>query len=175
MAILKNVEIFFAKLDPKRPNSKFNSENPSWEIQIRSRDKKVAQSWKELKLNVKADEDDNGLFYKVNLKKKSKKRDGEPQQPVTLVDGQLNPLDPNTIGNGSVANVRVFQYEYEVGGQKKTASMLMAVQVTKLFEYTPKPREDEFEMTDTEVVKLADNQIIDEDDVSFDQDDNIDF
>ena len=36
MAILKNCELWFAKLDPKRPNRKFNPENPTWEIQLRT-------------------------------------------------------------------------------------------------------------------------------------------
>jgi len=174
MAILKNVELFFAKLDPKRPSSTFNKENPTWEVQIRTRDKAVAKSWKELKLNVKPDEDDDGVYYKVNLKKKSKKRDGSDQNPVSLVSGSLEPIDPNKLGNGSVGNVRIFQYEYNVNNKQGIASMLMAIQVTELREYTPKPREDEFEMTETKVVKLDENQEVD-DDMLVGEDDDFNF
>ena len=39
----------------------------------------------------------------------------------------------------------------------------MAVQVTTLKEYTPKPREDDFEMVEMEIVKVADNQVVDQD------------
>jgi len=163
MAILKNVELFFAKLDPNKPNATFDANNPTWELQIRTRDKKQAKEWKELNLNVKPDEDDQGMFYKANLKKKTKKANGDPQNPVSLVGGDLSPIDPNILGNGSIGNVRVYQYEYNVGGRKGIASMLMAVQVTTLKEYTPKPREDDFEMVEMEVVKVADNQVVDQD------------
>ena len=113
-----------------------------------------------MSLNVKSDEDKEGnTFYKVNLKKKSKKRDGTPVDPVKVVDGQLNDIDPNTMGNGSIGNVRIYQYDYDVGGNTGIASMLMAVQVTKLIKYEPKPRDDDFELLDvpTEVVTTADN------------------
>lgn len=173
MAILKNVELWFAKLDPKRPNNRFDSANPTWEVQIRTRSKNQAKEWKDLNINVKPDEDDDGVFYKATLKKKSKKRDGEPQAPVNVVTGSLEELDPNTIGNGSKGNVRLFQYDYEIAGRKGKASMLMAVQVTELNEFRPKPREDDFEMTDMKVNKIADNQEVDED--QFDLDDEIQF
>jgi hypothetical protein len=48
----------------------------------------------------------------------------------------------------------------------------MAVQVTTYKEYEPKPREDDFEMTNMKVVKVADNQQIDTDDMV---DDDLDF
>lgn len=173
MAILKNVELFFAKLDPKRPNDRFDSENPTWEVQIRTKDKAQAKEWKDMDINVRPDENDDGIFYKASLKKKSKKRDGSDNNPVTLVNGALEPIDPNTLGNGSKANVRVYQYEYNVGGKEGIATMLMAVQVTEHREYTPKPREDDFEMVETKVIKVADNQEVDADTLS--QKDDIDF
>ena len=73
MAILNNVELFFAKLDPKKPNARFNPDNPTWEVQIRTRDKKQAKQWKDLNINVNPDEDDKGMFYKASLKKKTNK------------------------------------------------------------------------------------------------------
>ena len=170
MAILKNVEIFFCKLDPARPNDRFDKENPTWETQIRTRDKKQAKQWKDMNINVKTDDDEQGIFYKATLKKKSKKRDGADQNPVQVVKGDLTPVDVNKIGNGSIANVRVYQYPYDVGGKKGIATMLMALQITTLHEYTPKPREDDFEMVDTKVVTVADNQ-----DLSEEIDDEIMF
>ena len=156
MAILKNVELFYSKLNPKKPNATFNAENPTWEVQIRTRDKKQQAEWKALNINVKTDEDENGkVFYKATLKKKSKKKDGSDNGPVSVVSGSLEKIDPDKIGNGSLANVRVFQYDYEVAGKKGIATMLMAVQVTKLNEYIPKPREDEFTMEEFEVNSVA--------------------
>ena len=170
MAILKNVELYFAKLDPKRPNATFNTENPTWEVQIRTKDKKQAAEWKALNISVKPDEDSDGkIFYKATLKKKSKKKDkssGElvANEPVQVVSGSLEKIDPSKIGNGSIANVRLFQYEYEMAGKKGIASMLMAVQITKLNEYIPKPREDDFEMTDFEVNTVAEANGVDSSD-----------
>lgn len=172
MAMLKNVELFFAKLNPSKPNARFDKENPTWEVQIRTRDKSQAKSWKDMSLNVKTDDDDGGIFYKATLKKKSKKRDGTPQKPVDLVGGDLSQLDPDKLGNGSVGNVRIYQYDYDVAGKKGVATMLMGIQVTKYKEYEPKPREDDFEMMDMEVIKVADNQDIDYND---DLDDEISF
>lgn len=175
MAILKNVELFFAKLNPSKPNARFDKENPTWEVQIRTRDKAQAKQWKDMDIRVKPDEDDEGIFYKASLKKKSKKRDGTDQNPVSVVAGDLSPIDVDKIGNGSVANVRVYQYEYNVNGTAGIATMLMAVQVTTLREYEPKPREDDFEMTDMKVVKVAENQDADGDMLGGSDDDDMDF
>jgi hypothetical protein len=162
MAILKNVELFYPRLDPKKPNARFNKEQPTWEVQIRTRDKKVKNEWAALNLKPKTVEDDDGkVFYSVTLRKKSKKKDGEVNQPVKVIDGGLNDINPMSIGNGSIGNVRIFQYEY--GDEKKIASMLMAVQITKLNEYIPKASDDEFEMTETEIVRVADTDGGDDD------------
>jgi len=153
MAIIKNVEMYFAKLNPKRPNAKFNKKNPTWEVQIRTTDKAQSKEWEKLGLSVKAFIPDDGApFYRVNLRKKSIKEDGEPSSPVSIVDGKLNPVDPDTIGNSSVGNIRVFQYEYTSEGKKGIASVLMAVQLTKHLVYTPPARDDDFEETETEMV-----------------------
>jgi hypothetical protein len=172
MAILKDCELYFAKLNPNKPNAMFDKENPTWEVQIRTRDKAKAKQWKEMSINVKPDEDDAGMFYKATIKKRSKKRDGADQNPVQLVGGDLSEINPDKLGNGSVGNVRIYQYPYNVAGREGIASMLMAVQVTTYKEYEPKPREDDFEMVDMQVVKVADNQVIDEannleDDLTF--------
>jgi len=171
MAVLKDCELFFAKLNPNKPNSMFDKENPTWEVQIRTRDKAKAKQWKELSINVKPDEDDEGMFYKATIKKRSKRRDGTEQKPVQLLGGDLSEIDPDKLGNGSIGNVRVYQYPYNVGGREGTASMLMAVQVTTYKKYEPKPREDDFDVVEMKVVEVADNQKIDfsdnEDDINF--------
>lgn len=157
MAIIKSAELWYPRLDPKRPNSKYNKEQPTWEVQIRTRDKKVKAEWVSLNLNPKTNEDNDGkVFYSVTLRKKSKKKDGTPNEPVRVVNGSLEPIDPRSIGNGSVGNLKIFQYEY--GEDKKIASMLMAIQITKLNEYIPAPAEDDFEMTETEVVSIAESE-----------------
>lgn len=160
MAILKEVEIHFCKLDPKRPSNKFNKKNPTWECQIRTSDKNVKKAWEELKLPVKAIVPDEGNpYWRVNLRKKSIKEDGEPASPIKVVDGKMDPVNPNSIGNGSIANVRIFQYEYpKEGGGIGIASVLMGVQLLKHIVYHPKARDEDFEEADTEVIDNAENE-----------------
>jgi len=177
--IIKDVEIWYAKLDPKRPNATFDKDNPAWELQIRTSDKAVAKEWKELDLVVKpvrqkvrddegnVVEDDLGeeqteavkdakgnQVYRVNLKKRSRKSNGEANKPVAVNAGDLSEIDASTIGNGSIANVRVFQYD----GQNHRQTMLMAVQVTVLNEFKPSGSEDTFRVESYKVNKIADNQ-----------------
>ena len=111
------------------------------------------KEWEALNLPVKAVVPDEGVpYYRVNLRKKSIKEDGDSSSPVSVVDGKLNPIDPDSIGNGSIGNIRVFQYEYSNAGKKGTASVLMGMQLTKHIVYTPQARDDDFEETDTETV-----------------------
>ena len=150
--ILRNCEIFFPKLD--RPNAKFNRANPTWELQIRTQDKAQKKEWENAGLNVKTiDPDEGSVFYRCNLRKRSIKANGEEAAPPQVVDGSLNPIDPTSIGNGSIGNIKLYQYEYtDAVRGKKVASVLMGVQITKHVKYTPPPFED-FEETDTEVVE----------------------
>ena len=150
MPILKNCKLFFCKLDPKFPNRKYNKDNPTWEAQIRTEDRKQKAEWEALGLAVKAvipDDENQKPFYRVNLRKKSIKKDGTPSGPVNVVNGSLEPVDPNSIGNGSLAHIRIYQYPYNDGdGGQKLASVLMGIQLKKHIKYVPSPRDDEFDM-----------------------------
>lgn len=164
MALLKNCEIHFAKLDPKRPNNKFNKEKPTWEVQLRTTDAKQKKEWEDLELKPKLivyreGEENEGepilhngkKQWRVNIQKKSITRDGEKASPVEVVNFKLEPVDPNSIGNGSIGNIRIYQYEYTANGKKGTASVLMGVQLTKHVIYTHR-RDDDFEETEGETV-----------------------
>jgi len=160
MAFILNAEMHFCRVNPKFPN-KYDPENPTWEVQIRTTDKAVKKEWETLGLPVKAivPDDDQPPYFRAMLRRKSKKKDGTDNTPVEVVDGECNPLDPSVIGNGSIANIRIWQYEYPdktKPGQMKKASILSAIQVTTLVEstYVPKERE-EFTPTKTNVVKPA--------------------
>lgn len=165
MPIIANAEIWFTKLNPKRPNAAYNKENPTWELQIRTDNVDVKKSWEELKLKPKlivgkeGSENegepilkDGKKQWRVNLRKKSIDKDGNPAKPVKVVDGSLNDIDPDTIGNGSIGNIRIFQYEYKAKDKEGTASMPTAIQLTKHIVYVREARDDDFSMTDTERV-----------------------
>jgi hypothetical protein len=146
MAIIKNVEMWFAKLDPLRPNAKYNKDNPTWELQIRTSDKNEKAAWVDMGLSVKAVLPDEGApYWRVNLRKKSVKTSKEASSPVEVLDANLEPLDPNSIGNGSIGNIRIFQYEYpKADGSRGIACVLMGIQVLTHILYVPAPRQDGF-------------------------------
>jgi hypothetical protein len=156
MALLTDCEIWFLRANPLKPNSKFDKENPTWECQIRTTSKAQNKLWKEMNLNSKAVVPDDGdPYFRVNLKKSSIKKDGTAAEPVKVVNGALETLDPDTVGNGSVGNIRIFQYEYpKKEGGTGIATILMGIQITTHIEFERKPREDEFEMTDTTVIPV---------------------
>jgi hypothetical protein len=193
VVVLKDVEIWFPKLNPKRPNGRFDPKNPTWEVQGRTlsvdtaREEAIAEAlalgetqenaeiigekaaaaarvyakeqkkeWESNNITVKPVVPDEGeMFYRINLRKKSFKSDGEPATPPKLVDGNLDPVDPDHIGNGSVANIRLFQYDYINEGKAGVASILMGIQLTKHILYTPVIADD-FEKTSTSVIPEKD-------------------
>lgn len=176
MAMLKNCEIHHVKCDPKHPNANFNKKNPTWEVQIRTanpeqRDEWIAQNLKpKLMVYKEGTKDDNGediggmpilneegkRQWRVNLKKKSITKDGEKASPVKVVTGGLDDVDPNTVGNGSIAHVRIYQYEYTADGKKGIAHVLMGIQLKRHKVYVPKARDDDFEAEDMETIEADD-------------------
>jgi hypothetical protein len=160
MAILRNCEFHYAKLDPARPNARYNKENPTWELQIRTSDPAVKKQWESEGIKVKAvlPEDGTPPYWFANLRKKLYKKDGEKSDPVVVKDAELNDVDPNSIGNMSTGNVRIFQYDYprSEGGTGK-ASVLMGVQLLKHIVYVPKVRDhdDDFAAEGTTEVIAA--------------------
>jgi len=168
MAILRNVEVWWVKLDPKHPTKPMIATNddgtpkvPQWEIQIRTTSKEQKNEWAATNVIAKAyredknDEESKILYYKTNLSRKSIKREpGKPyvpNDPVQVVNGKNEPLDPNSIGNGSICNIRIYQRDYEINGIKKIANTLMAIQVIKHIVYVGAPMED-FDEAETETI-----------------------
>lgn len=126
---IDNVELNWAKLD--KPVSPFGT--LQWELQVATTDKAKADELASNHFNVK---EKDGM-YTIALKRKAIKADGTENKPVTVVDGNLQPLDASKIGNGSVGNVIVYQYSYDMMGRKGIGSSLSGVQVTDLKEYNP--------------------------------------
>lgn len=165
MTILKNVEIHFAKLIPERPSSKLNPENPTWEIQIRTKDKEQRKEWVAHNIRVKPvredpkDDESPILHYQANLKKKSLTKEGKKSPPVEVVKsvkGQKVHVDPATIGNGSIANIRIFEYDYVYEGVKGKTAMLMGIQLVKHVMYVQAPMEEFDDDVETETLDPAD-------------------
>lgn len=175
--ILKNCELWYCFLDPKRPNSKYNPENPTWEVQIRTKSKDVKKQWEDCGVQVKSKIPDEGdPFFYVNLKRRSMNRKGDAMDPVKVVNGQLKDVDSRTIGHGSMGNVMVYQYQSKKVGAKEgdMTSMLSSIQLTKHIVYTPKAGSEGrtgFDVTDTEVIGQESDGSFDADAPEFEMDD----
>ena len=136
-----DVELNWARLDT--PVSPFGT--PQWELQLATTDKKKAKELTDLGLNVK---EKDGKFV-VNVKRKATKTDGSAMDPVRVVDVNRDPItDRRSIGNGSVGNVILWQYPYDVMGRKGMGTSLTAVQVTKLEVYKSDASSAEFDIVE---------------------------
>ncbi|QGH74632.1 hypothetical protein KNU84_gp072 [Bacteriophage DSS3_VP1] len=159
MAIIKNVELHWTKLDPKRPtviNEKDDGEKVTgWEVECRTTEKAQAQAWKKLVgaksvRAIREDKDDEEspiLYWRMKLRKKQFNAAGDEKDAPEVVRGDtLEAMDPNIIGNESIADLRIFQYDYSFkqGGQlvEGVASVLMGVKVKRLVKYVPQAREE---------------------------------
>ena len=70
--ILKDVTVRYCKLNPARPDRKMVPEG-KWSLQMYTRDKAQSQAWRDAKIKVKLQEDDQGIIYTSNLSKKAVK------------------------------------------------------------------------------------------------------
>jgi len=173
MAILKNVEIWYPKLDPDNPSKKHSKERPGWNVQIRTTDKKQRDEWKEVGLYVKSEVPDDGVpYWYVNIYRKAVKADGSPAVCPEVINLRGELVDPNSIGNGSIANIRIYQYKVTNDeGESRLVSILMKLQLVLHKLYVPKEREplEDFEILDkdTEVIIPEETNFEDDDDVPF--------
>lgn len=174
MPILSNVEIWHVKCDPERPNPKFNKKNPTWETQGRTTSKEVKKQWEDLGLSVKAvreDEEGPVLYYRINLRRKSIKENGQRAEAPEVVNGAREPINPNTVGNGSIANIRIFQYNFtDDDGKSGKATVLMGLQLVKHIIYKPKPRDDGFQEIETTTIAATESEDDDDNDSGDDDD-----
>lgn len=131
--IIKDLDAKYCRISgTDAPVNPFGSKQ--WEMVIATSDPAKIKELNSYGLNVKQDKNDPQVHF-VNLKRKGIKADGNPNAPVKVVDGKLQPVDASKIGNGSKVNVNLWQYEYEAPGRKGVATSLTAVQVTELKEY----------------------------------------
>ena len=152
MPIINNVEVHWVKLDANKPeryqdNPKAPAKNS---LQLRVKDKKVKESLeKEFGFKFSPMEIDDKIVYKTSLSKYTYQADADgnedktkPNKPATCILGDGTPVDPNTVGNGSIANVSFYVKE------DKSSRTLKGIQVTRLIKFEPKGDQDQFELTD---------------------------
>lgn len=156
MAILEGCGLWYVRCSPKHPNKKFNPENPTWEVQVRTSDKEKKKIWEANGIRVKAVVPDDGApYWQANIKRKQFKKIGEENTAPPVVDGSLTPIsDPNTIANGSIGNVQIYEFKYLKDGEQKSSITLMQIQVTTWLKSQGMKRED-FSQTETEIIQTA--------------------
>lgn len=132
MAVLKNVEINWVKLDQDNPDMGFDGESPTWQVTA-TVDKKFFNSWRKQKL-PSAKEHDDGT-YTIQFKRKAIVVNGKMKSAPKCLDASLRPLDQSIVGNGSIANIQYSVYDWDFGKKKGKAADLMGIQVIDLVEY----------------------------------------
>ena len=139
---LSNVSLYFVKCNPGRPSSKMDPNNPQWECQIRTTDPAVSAAWEAAgfkpKFQIPKGKGPADGFFRLNLSKRAIKQDGSEAKPIEVVTGDLRPLDPDTIGNGSIGNLRLLARDaLDRMSQPVKYFTLAGIQVTHLKKYTP--------------------------------------
>ena len=76
----------------------------------------------------------NGNFA-LNVSRPAKNNKGQKNK-IRVVDSEKNDMTDG-IGNGSVGNVMVYSYDWNVAGKSGRKTILIAIQVTNLVEYNP--------------------------------------
>ena len=144
--VLRDVEFYWAKLDPAAPVNPFGQEQ--WEVTIHVPMARKAEL--ESFGKVKTDEQRKTAF--INLKKKATDREGNRTKAVRVVDSLKQDFAPSLIGNGSKGNVIVMQKPYVLktpqGKVQKEgiSTTLLAVQVTELVKYEKRSAVDMFDV-----------------------------
>lgn len=153
MPIARNLELHWVKVNPARPQRFENKATApaKWSVQIRVYDKaQKAQLEKEFGFQFKPMEVDDKIVYKTTIsrfafqanRETGKEDTNSPNDPVNVMLADGTPIDPDTIGNGSVANISFYMKE------DKSNRTLKGIQVTKLIKYEPRESDTEFELSD---------------------------
>lgn len=188
MPIIRNLTVRYCQLNPERPNPKFDKKNPRWEVQVytddpaeRDRLRKEGLILKLVKYKEGHEKEGEPILnakgnreWKLTLNKRSLSKEGNKNQPVEVVSGANQPIDPDSIGNGSIVNCRVTMNERidPNTGETKVNVTLQGVQVIKHIVY--KGRREEFGTADYVVVDPQEGAESDQGDVQHAGDDETD-
>ena len=165
-------QVYFVKCNPEKPSTKMDKNKPQWEAQVRTTDNAVVESWRALglepKFQIPAGKAPTEGFYRCNFSKRAFKKDGSPAVPIEAVTGDLRPIDPDIIGNGSTVNIRLYAREgIRANGRPATFFTLAGIQVLHLIPY--KSKSNGFRSAGFSADEPADD---DEEGMQYDQDDD---
>lgn len=115
MTILKACKIISLKVHPKTPDDYGNWSVGIWTDNPAQRDMWVSIFGEKRVTERKWNEAPGwSLFIRKKSTKLGEDKVEVPAKPVKLVDGDLKPLDPYSIGFGSLANIEIWEHDYTV-------------------------------------------------------------
>ena len=142
--LLKDVFVQYTKVS--KPVTYQGEEQ--WETSIITDDPKVAQNWEYNHLNVRGVPKLAPTSWTVSLKRKRYTKDGAENEPVRVVHANKTKFtdeERRKIGNNSVANLILWQGEYDNQWGKGITTSLTAIQITKLEVYEGGMQEVDFD------------------------------
>jgi hypothetical protein len=131
-------ELYWARIVGKPYTSNFG--NVEWSVDVKL-NKKSKKAFLELGLSPDFVKHDDKIGDFVQFKRPGIKKDGEPAQPIAIVDDQVEPWDQNKlIGNGSTAKVRfaVNNRKNPRTGVERLVPSIVAVQIIDHVPYAGK-------------------------------------
>jgi len=141
---LPNIIIEWVKTDTPDEYPK-GSGQFQWSVTGKTADMQVAGDWhvngfkvREEYERIKGDDgkyvngEPTGCFL-ISLRRKTATKDGKERKPVMVFDHNVKQVESTAhVGNGSVANVNVFQYAWEFMGKAGVSTDLVGIQLVDI-------------------------------------------
>ena len=163
MPRIMNAEVRWVKCDPKNPVRNYNEDGYEWSLMLLTNDPATAKSWadehhltvkrKKPKEGEKATGDEPFVTYLRKLAYRDDEGKDACRPAPSCVAADLSPLNPNIVGNGSLANIQVRYREWSYKKKSGVTADLIGIQVIDLHPYVPV--EEEFEATEMKVTERA--------------------
>lgn len=105
-----------------------------WDVQVVT-DSEATKAQLE-SAGIKMKKGDNGWY--ANVKRKAVKADGEENTPPKVLNSEKEELPEEKVmnmGNGSKGHIKLFSYDWKVGGKEGISAMLVALQITDYVAY----------------------------------------
>ena len=105
-----------------------------WDIQVVTKSESTKAQLESVGVKMKSGNDG---FY-ANIKRKAINAKGEDNTPPKVINSEKEELSDDKIkgmGNGTTGHIKLFSYDWDVGGKTGTSAMLVAIQVTDYIAY----------------------------------------
>lgn len=158
MPILYDVELYWLKANPQRPEQYKGKGRHRWNVQIRTRDKKEAKRWADeygFRVRPETDDDDK-IYYRATLSRPAYRLDDErqedknqPMNPPSVLFSTGDPINGDEVGNGSTGDVSFSVYEFDDGEKSRT---LKTIVVRNWIKREPYVDPDQFEFGEGKII-----------------------